>query len=395
MKETMELVKIDPKEFGLNDETARNIQQQFQPMLDKMVELEDEFNEVMNLPVDAPETARRAKEVRLKYVKVRTGTAEIHRAQKAFYLNGGRFVDGWKNAQLFASQGKEQKLEEKEKYFENLEKQRIEALQQERVEQISRYVDDAEHLQLGEMQQDVFDAYLTAKRNAYNDRIAAEKKAEEDRIKKEQAEAAEQERIRKENIRLQKEAKAREKALEAERAKAEAERKAAEEKARLEREAVEKKAAEERKIREKRTTELRPYIIFIRDYESLINAYEEKYQKDLAEIKIGAEQHWEHERKEAAKAAAEKAKLEVEIRAKREAEEKAQREAEAKEKAIIEAERKAKAAPDKEKLLAFAEMIDDMQLPELATDQALGISENVNQLLIKVSTYIRQKANEL
>ena len=114
----MEIVKINPVDYNLTDDTAKNIQQQFEPMLKKMVELENEFNEVVNLAIGESETTKKAKELRLKYVKVRTGTAEIHKNQKAFYLNGGRFIDGWKNAQLFASQGKESKLEEIEKYHE-------------------------------------------------------------------------------------------------------------------------------------------------------------------------------------------------------------------------------------------------------------------------------------
>jgi hypothetical protein len=48
-------------------------------------------------------------------MKIRTATLDIHKKQKAFYLAGGKFVDGWKNAQHFASMGKEEKLEEIEK----------------------------------------------------------------------------------------------------------------------------------------------------------------------------------------------------------------------------------------------------------------------------------------
>lgn len=241
-----EIVKINAQEFGLTDETAKNIQQQFKPMLDKMVELENEFNKIVALDVSDPKTSKLAKDLRLKYVKVRTGTAEIHKQQKAFYLNGGRFVDGWKNAQLFASQGKEEALEKIEKHFENLEKERLQKLQAERIELIRPYVEDVSQLELSSMAGDVFDAYLSAKRQAYQDRIEAEKKAELERIAKEKAEEEERQRIRIENERLKAENEAKEKQLAEERAKAEAERKAIEEKARLEREEAEKKAAEER-----------------------------------------------------------------------------------------------------------------------------------------------------
>ena len=140
------IVKINPTEYGLTDETAARIEAQFTPMLAKMTELESEYNAILGLNIEAPNTAKLAKDLRLKYVKVRTGTAEIHKVQKAFFLNGGRFVDGWKNAQLFASQGKEEALERIEKHAENLERERLEKLQQLRVALLAEYVENASEL---------------------------------------------------------------------------------------------------------------------------------------------------------------------------------------------------------------------------------------------------------
>lgn len=189
-----DIIKIDPKEYGLTDQTAKTIRMQFEPMLQKMEELETEFNSVVNLPIGEKKTSEKAKELRLKYVKVRTGTAEIHKLQKAFYLNGGRFVDGWKNAQIFASEGKEKKLEEIEKYLENLEKARIEKLNEERTALILPYINPEDVIPYGVMQADVWDAYFNAKVKAFNDRIEAEKKAEADRIEREKAIALHNER---------------------------------------------------------------------------------------------------------------------------------------------------------------------------------------------------------
>ena len=270
------LVQINPAEFGLTDETAKTIAQQFQPMLDKMVELESEYNTIIALPIDDRETAKKAKELRLKYVKVRTGTEAIHKAQKEFYLKGGRFVDGWKNAQVFASNGKELALEKIEKHLEILAKQRIEKLQSERAEMIRPYVEDTTGLDLGTMPEDVFEAYLTARKKAHQDKLDAEKKAEDDRIERERIEAEQRETQRLENIRLKEEADKREKEIEAERqenakkqakldkdlaeerARAEAERKRIEnenqeklDKERKERQELESKLAEEKQAREK------------------------------------------------------------------------------------------------------------------------------------------------
>jgi colicin import membrane protein len=233
---TIELVKVNPSEFGLTSETAKNIQDQFAPMLEKMVALEDEFNKITSLDIEDKSTSMLAKDLRLKYVKVRTATAEIHKQQKAFYLNGGRFVDGWKNAQLFASQGKEEALEKIEKYFEYKEKERINNLQATRIALISEYVKDTTGLEFGTMQEDVFTSYYNAKKKEYEDKIEAEKQAELQRIELAKKEAEEREAQRIENEKLKAEAQKREAEIEAERKANEAKVKAEQ----LERERVQK-----------------------------------------------------------------------------------------------------------------------------------------------------------
>lgn len=262
-----EIVTIDPKEYGLEENKAAEISAQFKPMLDKMVELEKEFNEIIKMPIEDNKTSIAAKSLRLKYVKVRTGTAEIHKTQKAFYLAGGRFVDGWKNAQLFASEGIEKRLEEIENYAINKEKERIANLQNEREKILAQFeVENSNLLQLGSMSDQVWENFLfgtktnyEAKLKAEADRIKAERLLAEQKEKERIAYEAEQERIIKENERLKKEAEAKEIELQKERdaaakklaeeqakAKAEADRiaKEAADKLRAEKERADKIAAE-------------------------------------------------------------------------------------------------------------------------------------------------------
>lgn len=179
MSKNQQVVKIEAKEFGLEENRAKEISAQFKPMLDKMEELEAEYNEVLNLPIDE-QTCKKAKALRLKYVKVRTGTAKIHKEQKAFYVAGGKYVDGWKNAQLFASKGIEENLSKIENHFENIEKERIEKLKQERASRLAEYgqfeVQDA-ILQLND---DAFTIYLNGVKTKYEQEQEAIKKAEEE-----------------------------------------------------------------------------------------------------------------------------------------------------------------------------------------------------------------------
>lgn len=187
-----ELVKVDPKEFGLEELKAQEIEAQFKPMLEKMTELEKEFNEVIKMELDE-KGIEAAKSLRSKYVKVRTGTAAIHKQQKSFYLAGGRFVDGWKNAQLFASQGKEDALMEREKHFENIEKERIENLRIERWGNLSKYM-EIEPQGLGHMDESVYNHFLNGAKSAHEAKIEAEKKAEAERLESERIEKLSRER---------------------------------------------------------------------------------------------------------------------------------------------------------------------------------------------------------
>lgn len=282
-----EIVKINAADYGLEESKAKQISEMFKPMLDKMELFESEYNEIIKLEI-SKETCEKAYKLRQKYVKVRTGTATIHKELKSFYLQGGRFVDGWKNAQLMASEGIEDKLTGIEKHFENLEIQRRVKLSEARTIELSKYVESEDMIpgSLGDMPDDVWSNYLTgtkansetrkeAERKAEVHRIEAERKAKEEKIAREKAEAKERERIRLENIKLKKEAEERKRKekieadkrekAETERLKKEAaERKVREKKERKEREAYElklkkecEKAESERKEREKAENELR------------------------------------------------------------------------------------------------------------------------------------------
>lgn len=248
------IIQIKPEDFGLTEKKAQEVGAMFRPMLDKMEALEGEFNQVIEMTSEGitPEAVKAAKEVRLKYVKVRTGTAKIHKELKAFYLQGGRFVDGWKNAQKMASEGKEEKLKEIELYFENLEKKRIAQLQEERAAELSQYQEENIPTNLGDMDDAVWGHFIQGAKTNYEARIEAERKAEEERIAERKAEAEERERIRLENERLKAEAAERErlaKIEEEKRAKAEAERKAKEESERKAREEEARRIEEENRQR--------------------------------------------------------------------------------------------------------------------------------------------------
>ena len=207
-----QIIKIDHNDYEVEETKAKEVTSMFLPMLQKMEDLESEFNKVVKLEI-SKDSCKAAKELRLKYVKVRTGTAEIHKKLKAESLKVGRFLDGFKNAQIMASSGIEGKLSNIEKHFERIEEQRIEALRVVRENELSDYEVAVMPSNLGAMEQSVYDAFLIgtranfkavreAEKQAELERIEAEKKA----IQKAKEEAEEQARIKAENEKLRKEA---------------------------------------------------------------------------------------------------------------------------------------------------------------------------------------------
>lgn len=263
----MELIKAS--EYKIQENKAKEIKSLYYPMIEMLESMEGRYNDFMQTAKNeiSNETVKEAKRLRLDISRVRIDADKARKTAKEEYLRAGNAIQGAYNTLLYAVKSKEENLIEIEKHFENIEKERLQKLQEERVLMLSKYIDNASEINFSEMQQDVFQAYYDTKKKEYEDRIEAEKKAEEERIAREKAEAEERERIRKENEKLKKEAEERKKKekieaekrakLEAERVKKEeAERLAREKREREEREAYEAKIKKEREEKERIENEL-------------------------------------------------------------------------------------------------------------------------------------------
>ena len=256
----MENQLIKAEEYGLDPQKGQELTIGLEPIRLERNALIEEYKEVSKLEL-TEENLGKFKNLRLKIAKNRTqGINKWHKTNKEFFLTGGRFVDAIKNKENAINEEMEAKLLKAEKHFENLEKERLEKIQNERVSLLSQYMEDSHLNNLSSMEPDVWEAYLSTKKKAHLDRLEAERKAEEERQAKLESERKEQERIRRENERLKAEAEEREKKIreaeekrqaeEAKRiAKEEAERQKREEEARKE---LEKKEAQLRKEREAR-----------------------------------------------------------------------------------------------------------------------------------------------
>lgn len=236
-------IQVNPQEFGVQENKAGEIAELFKPMVEAMNELAPELKDITTLEINE-DTCARAKDLRKKYVKIRTGTVAIHKDAKAYFLAGGRFVDAWKNAQEKASASIETALCGIEEYYINIEREKAAEKKAVRDAELQKYEIDSQFVDTGGMPDEVWDNYIAGVKAQHEARVETERKEEADRIAKEKVDREERERERAENERLRKEAEEREAALRTEReAKEKAEREARE--------------AESRALREKQVAEKR------------------------------------------------------------------------------------------------------------------------------------------
>ena len=105
-----EISKIDPKEFGLEESQAATVESAFMPKIVERDGLKPIYEQLLTQEI-TPALCLEAKVLRLKLVKVRTGIAEIHKTQKAFFLAAGRYVDAWKTKETLPVEQMEENLE--------------------------------------------------------------------------------------------------------------------------------------------------------------------------------------------------------------------------------------------------------------------------------------------
>jgi len=200
-----QLVKVDPKEYGLDAGKAKDIERAFSPKIAERDGLVKVYSRIISEKI-TQDLVVEAKAVRLKLVKVRTGFSEIHKTQKVFFRAAGLFVDAWKNKETLPVVQMEEKLSEIEDYYPKIERAKLDAVEKSRIGKLQKYQIETEHYDLREMSDAGWDQLLKSSGIAYDIRLAEEKKLEKDRIAEENRREKEAEKNRKENIRLKKDA---------------------------------------------------------------------------------------------------------------------------------------------------------------------------------------------
>lgn len=203
---------------------AQKIAANYAPLMNEVTE---EIEKLKKLDKKHPDSSKVAKRIRLDLGKICSKADKQKKGDKQTLMLETRFIDALYNTVNGAARLTQDDAKKIEDYAAIQERKRLDKIQAKRVAQIEEYLPDADERDLARMEDDVWEAYFTAKKKEHEDLIAAELQAEKDRVAKAKAEAEEKEKLRLENEKLQKEIDAKDKL-----AKAEAARIAKEEEAR-------------------------------------------------------------------------------------------------------------------------------------------------------------------
>lgn len=173
-------VLVDAKEFGLDVVKANTIQETFFVKQEELKGFQDSYLSIIKSEI-TDELSEEAKALRNKLVKYRTGVDKIHAAEKSFYLQAGKFVDALKHKIQAPGISMETNLKEIEDHQKNIEKAKLEKLQQERESALAPYVESTEGRDLCSMDVDVWEAYLFMQKTKFEKAQEEEKALEAQR----------------------------------------------------------------------------------------------------------------------------------------------------------------------------------------------------------------------
>jgi hypothetical protein len=176
-----------PSEFGLANNTAVNMLIGLVPTLAERNLLIQAYTEAIKLEL-TKENVKYFKELKGKIVKNRTQGLKLwQEKEKRFYLDGGRFIQSIYNKEVLVNEQMEEKLEAAIKYEENLEKERINKLIQERSELIATFVEDPLVYNLGQLDEMAFENLKKGLQFGYEAKLQQEREAKEKEEKEKQA----------------------------------------------------------------------------------------------------------------------------------------------------------------------------------------------------------------
>jgi hypothetical protein len=263
----------------------------FAPKMNKVIELSEALSTInKENPSDAE--AKVARRNRLDLVSNRTSSDKIKKELKSGLLIEEELIDNLYGVVKNTSQLIEAEYEKIEKFAENREKERKEALKSERLELLTPYTDNADKFDLANMEEQTFNELFSGIKMQKEAKEAADKKVQEEKEEKERIEKLRSQR----SIEIQPYAQFFENAEsvslgeisqdEYNKLYIDLQEKKKDYDVMIENQRLQnEKLKEEAAIKESRTTELMPYATHIRDINTLLVLDEEEYQLQFADIR--------------------------------------------------------------------------------------------------------------
>lgn len=425
-----EIVDDTPKELqvivqqnSLQPATAQSLQSSFAPIFAQARGVIEKSRGIVVTDATQKLEMKMARACRLELKAIRVAGDKLRKELKDESLRVGRAIDGFNAILLHIVETEEKRLQAQEDFVAEQEAQRKAALKADREKVLASIQVDPNLYQLDQMSEETFQQLVEGTKLARAAEAERRRKEEAERIEREAKAAAEQERIRQENERLKKEA--------AEKAAAEKMAKERRHDLHCTRMAIlgaeklltngevqdadfvesygtqteeefaviltrfRERAAENKRLAEERAEAQRK----LKEAEELAKAEkarvdaerkaaEEKAAKERAAIEAKAKAEREAAAKKHAEEKAAREKLEREIDEQKAAEEKRLAD-------IAEAQRKAAAAPDKDRLIAYAYAVQALELPSASTPEATAIANTVKASRDKFVAWILEKAGGL
>lgn len=133
--------EIQTDKYQLDSSKLSQIEQSFSVKVQEGEMLLNQYSAIVEKEI-TPEVVEEARELGKKLVKVRTGIAAIHKAEKEVYLKAGQYCDTLKNKYTLFVEQMEDNLKKIVSYFDDLEKQKLELKRAERWFELSEFTEN-------------------------------------------------------------------------------------------------------------------------------------------------------------------------------------------------------------------------------------------------------------
>jgi hypothetical protein len=128
------VVLVNPQEFGIEESKATELVGNLPQIQSERNVLEHQYNEILKMDIENPETSKVAREIRLKIRDNRTKGLQVwHKTTKDVFLRAGQYLDAIKRREEAVNERMESTLEEIEMHAINKERERLEILKESRI----------------------------------------------------------------------------------------------------------------------------------------------------------------------------------------------------------------------------------------------------------------------